>query len=72
MHRIELQTDKLIIGVNTTKLHSVLIDADQPPNGQSEIKTIELNHQIRKRGVEAKLVFANPEARVPNPDHHLI
>ena len=37
-----------------------------------ESKAIELKHQLRRRGVEAKLVFAEPEAREPNPDHHLI
>ena len=69
--RIELQPDKLIIGLDVTKLHSVLMDKETPP-GHSAIKTIELKHKLRKRGVEAKLVLTTPEVREPDPDHHLI
>ncbi len=42
----------------------------QEPN--PSIKRIEINHHLRRRGVEAKLVLADNNIREPNPDHHLI
>ena len=74
--RIELQPDRLIIRIDASSLLSTL-SGEQDRNDRSEtdpveIKTIELKHQLRRRGVEAKLVFAEPEAREPDPDHHLI
>ena len=70
-HRIELQSDKLVIDIDSTRLQN-LMAADQMESAKSNIKRIEINHQLRKRGVEAKLVLANTKAQEPNPDHHLI
>lgn len=74
--RIELQPDRLTIRIDVSSLLSTLsgeeIRDDQSKPNPVESKAIELKHQLRRRGVEAKLVFAEPEAREPNPDHHLI
>ncbi len=70
-HRIELKPGKLVIDVDANRLQNLLID-DQTEPANPNIKRIEIDHQLRKRGVEAKLVLANTEAQEPNPDHHLI
>ena len=71
IHRIELQPGKLIIEVDANRLFNLLID-DETETTDTNIKRIEIHHQLRKRGVEAKLVLSDVEARQPNRDHNLI
>lgn len=66
-----MQSEKLIIDVDGNRLQNLLIE-NHTEATEPNIKRIEIDHQIRKRGVEAKLVFADAKAREPNPDHHLI
>jgi len=71
IQRVELQPGKLIIDVDGNRLKNLLVD-DRAETAEPNIKRIEIHHQLRKRGVEAKLVLTDVEAREPNPDHHLI
>jgi len=70
IQRIELQHGKLIIDVDANRLNDVLIDT-QSTSTEPKIKRIEIDHQLRKRGVEAKLVLSDPTNQQPNPDQHL-
>ena len=76
IHRIELQPNKLILEVDSTRLNAICEEPDlQNPINQENsntIKRIELSHQLKKRGVEAKLILSDTHATEPNPDHHLI
>jgi len=69
--RIELRPGKLVIDIDAIRLQNLLVDS-QTDAADSNIKRIEINHQLRKRGVEAKLVLADITCREPNPDRHLI
>jgi len=75
IHRIEVHPNKLIIEIDATKLESLLgteLIGTAGPDMPKRIQQIRVPHQLRKRGVETKLVIGAGETREPNSDHHLI
>ncbi|MCP4184317.1 MAG: hypothetical protein GY761_13550 [Hyphomicrobiales bacterium] len=86
IERIELTQTQIVIYIDTCKLQSVLTNNEstmqkQEPevdsgvredHANSNIKQITISHQLRKRGVEAKLVLTDGNIQTPNPDQNLI
>jgi len=74
-HRVELHPGKLIIEIDPAKLRSVLeIDARdlQTSNPSQRYYRIEVSHELKRRGVETKIIIGEGERHESTPDPHLI
>jgi site-specific DNA recombinase len=74
VNRFELHPDRLIIMIDRTKLSAMLAD-DHVEGSWSKanaIATIEIPHQMKRRGVEAKIVIGDSKFRTPHQDQGLI
>jgi site-specific DNA recombinase len=84
IHRIELAPSQINIDVDASRLESLLttdgvVEVDGEPGSNfpaecsnANIKRFEITHQLKKRGVEAKLVLADGNIQAPTPDQNLI
>ena len=72
VHRIEIHRDRLSIRIDRVKLASMLAGDQDDVRGVNGIATIDLPHQLKRRGVEAKIVVGDSQSRTPNPDESLI
>jgi len=77
LKRVELHKDKITIEVRCKALAKELGESysaisSEPRPTRYKTHAIEVPYQLKKRGVEAKLVIGKSELREPNPDHQLI
>lgn len=73
--RVEISPKQMLVDVNTDELRAVLVNGDTDADihcSPSTIKQIAVEHQIRKRGVEAKLMLTDRAIRQTNLDQVLI
>lgn len=72
IQRVELHKNRITIQINAARLLHLL--TDYAPNGPGtsadlQIATIDLQHRLKRRGVEAKLVVGNGQDRLPRARH---
>ena len=81
VERITLSPDQLAITIDALKLSAVLTSGDKlapshqhrnEANGGETLRTVEMPHQLKRRGVEAKLVLTQGQSRPSKPDDNLI
>ncbi|MEM8539919.1 MAG: recombinase family protein [Pseudomonadota bacterium] len=73
LKRVVLSPNKLTIKIDTTALNQDLNSSNEKQNdNNNSIYGIEVEHQIQRRGVEAKLVLTDQFATTPHPDQTLI
>ena len=75
LNRIELHPDKLIIEIDIKNLKNILqpnVVATTHTTEAARVHRIELTHELKKRGVEAKLIIGNDVNPRQERDPHLI
>ena len=74
VQRLDLHPDRLIITIARAKLAGMLTSdpADVSQTNTDSIATIEIAHQLKRRGVEAKIIIGDSGSRTASHDRGLV